>query len=178
MQHSYRIKRFGRSQPNIFLTANPFHSWRVCLLNCISATDKPATMKAITTALFLVSTLLFACHPKDPEADLLIGSWNQVQYKAAADSAWRDNSSNWIVNVIFKTDGTVGTVNQMPFSGGWCNNAERYSLSNKTIRFDYGKANCIPIVNPGTPPDAQIIDLTSQSLVITRGTYWLKFERK
>ncbi|GAB3640135.1 hypothetical protein [Spirosoma arcticum] len=135
-------------------------------------------MKSVHIALLSGLTFLHACSPKDPEANLLIGSWNQIESKSPTDPAWQKTDPTRKINVIFKRNGTVSTENSMPFYGGWCNHAERYTVADKTIQFDYGKPNCIPFIDPQVQSAAKILDITAQSLLIDYGGYLLKFRRK
>lgn len=123
-------------------------------------------------------TSFCACNPEDPEANLLVESWTMTRLKVSADSAWQTTPSRPAGNVVFKRERMMGTESHTPFNGGWCNDAKRYTLVQKTILFDYGKAGCIPLIDPKTPSEAKIRHLNRQLLVVDYNGYLLEFSRE
>lgn len=135
-------------------------------------------MRTIKFALFLGIFALHSCKSADPQANQLSGSWTLVALKLDTDKDFNTNNINPAVNVIFGNYGIIYSgENNLYFSGGWCNKAERYLVKDGKIIFEFGKANCIPFVDPQIPAEATIIELTQQTLLIEWGKRTMKFER-
>ncbi|TDE13782.1 lipocalin family protein [Dyadobacter psychrotolerans] len=137
-------------------------------------------MKNIILLIVQVSMLIFvsACKSNDPSSKSLVGSWDVIAYKTHPDSTLKEPYKSSRINVIFDRKGKLGSVGITPFDGGWCNVAERYSIDKDIISFQFGKPNCIPLINPNTPESAKIIELTGNTLTIEWGQSLLKMDRR
>ena len=125
----------------------------------------------------IIIVLLYSCKHEDIQSNKLIGSWNLASYKSEVDVTWQEVSINTKLNAIFKPNGTLGTNEVTPFGGGWCNVAEKYTLTDNLIHFEFGEAQCIPLIDPRVPSEAKIIELSGNVLLIQWGTRLLKFRR-
>ena len=109
---------------------------------------------------------VFACGSKDVSPNQLIGSWDLISIRSQPDSTWKKVAGSGRSAVIFTKTGAMRSADMMPFEGGWCNFAERYSLDGDIIHFEFGKPNCIPFINPKVPDTAKIIMHTKNTLTI------------
>lgn len=135
-------------------------------------------MKNIKIALLLGAIALHACKATDPQANPLVGSWKLIALKWDADKDFKSSDLNPALTVIFGSNGVIYSgENNLPFPGGWCNKAERYSVEDEKIIFAFGKANCIPFVDPQIPVEATIVELTQQTLLIKWSGTTMKFDR-
>lgn len=127
-------------------------------------------------ALILIS--INACKSQDPSPEGVIGAWEFVSYKVHSDSTLREVWGTVKPLVTFKSNGVIESSMEEPFSGGWCNQAERYSLEGAKIQLEYGKANCIPLINVVPPSFAEILEQKDSSLTVQWGDRILYFKRK
>ncbi len=118
--------------------------------------------------LLLTGFYVFACGSKDINPNQLIGSWDLISIKSLPDSTWKEVAGSGRADVIFTKTGAMRSSGMMPFDGGWCNLAERYSLDGDIIHLEFGKPNCIPYINPKVPDTAKITNHTKNTLTI----YW------
>jgi len=133
--------------------------------------------------LFFLGLGLQSCNFKDAFVHPLSinDSWKLTEYKRSSDSSWQ--AVNNSLTVRFKSNGDIkygkdeSYYGLMFLRGGWCNHAEKYTLKDGRIYFEFGKPGCIPIFDPNTPAYGHILKLTKQELVIEWwGESW-KFTR-
>ncbi len=150
------------------------HFQRFYQLKGRSVIIEPRDMK--TLLLLSLICLLFSCKTENPQARLLIGSWEFVEStETYRNSTYRANAA-WPQYVKFNEDGTMGK-NAYPFEGGWCNDAERYSYRKNELKFVYGEPKCIPIYNIPVHTDATVTELTNTSLVINWSGLVIRYQR-
>lgn len=100
----------------------------------------------------------------------ITGSWRLTEHKP--DSIWQAVNANNSLTVRFKSNGNIQYDNKEFYyiwwflHGGWCNYAEKYTLRDGRIYFEFSKPGCIPVVYPNTPAYGHILKLTKQELVI------------
>ena len=122
-------------------------------------------------------SVLNSCKSNEPEANLLVGSWNLTSLKLESDSTWKEVNIGSQLNVIFKGNGSISSVTTNPIGGGWCNVAEKYTLNDKQLHFEFGEAHCIPFLDPKVPELAQIVEISEETLLIKWGNRLLTFVR-
>ncbi len=134
--------------------------------------------KIIVSGWLLACSILFlvsACKPADPQPGLLVGPWKQTAYKNDTDSNWQTVVRSRVV--VFGANGKIDQPDDQVLPGGWCNTAERYTVTNDRLVFEFGPVNCIPFVDPKIPNEAKIVRLTSEELILQWGRNGLTFTR-
>jgi hypothetical protein len=124
--------------------------------------------------LFILSLGLQDCNFKEAFVHpfSITDSWRLAEYKRYPDSSWQAVNVNKSLTVRFKANGNIQYGNDesyygwMPFRGGWCNHAEKYTLKDGRIYFEFGEPGCIPFFAPNTPVYGHILKLTKEELVI------------
>ena len=132
-------------------------------------------MKSIRYIFLIGLSLLSACKLADPQANLLVGTWQETALRSKTDTDWKVIGQGR--TATFHRNGSITLSDKNVLSGGWCNAAERYTLKDSRISFQFGEPECIPFVNPNTPSYVTIVSLTTELLVIEWGQYLMKFER-
>jgi hypothetical protein len=127
--------------------------------------------------------LMVGCKPEEvfPGSWMILGNWWLVEYKYSNRTEWYKPISE--TSVEFKKSGGLvynpdSDLNYFGlFGGGWCNTAKSYNLKKDKLYFDFNEPECIPIINPNTPPFAKVLQLSKDELVIEWWYYTYRFRR-
>jgi hypothetical protein len=125
---------------------------------------------------------LNACNLNNPEANRIVGTW-VVEGSTPSPG---NTHNNFVMgfpakgtDITFtKKGGLTTTKEEVFFSGGWCNWADKYSVKSDTIFLEYGKPGCIPFIPPQISSRVAILALDRKVLKIRYEGYDIALKRK
>ena len=130
-------------------------------------------MKKITLFMAIVALYLQACKPKYADGVLpqIVGTWELTESKPTADSMWKPLPYKLNMVVVFNKDGSLVASKDLyfPFTGGWCNTANQYSIKNNIMYLKFEEPGCIPLINPNFGNEVKIISFGDNELILERG---------
>lgn len=113
-----------------------------------------------------------ACN-KGPEINpLLVGIWSQV---ATTDppGIQVNTSPEYRPTLIFTKKGSVSGI-----QGCGCLFAQQYKQQGNHLEFTYGGTPCPTLIACQPEPETEIISLTAEELILKRGQWQIRYERK
>ncbi|MEZ0483101.1 hypothetical protein [Fibrella aquatica] len=130
--------------------------------------------------LLLLSTLclLIGCKTDDPQARLLVGRWELVEYRSSYDNVVHKANAtpDYVSQIEFKPDGSISQNNVI--WGPYCSQANRYVYKQSRLYFNYGPINCVTFIAEPPPPEfATVEDLSANSLTMKFGSFTFSLKR-
>lgn len=123
--------------------------------------------------LLLFAFALVACEKDQAINPLLVGSWERIAYSSQSGT-WQTVPPVSRSVVVFTRKGAVSGY----YRGCGCLIAYKYAQQGNFVDFTYGGEPCPTLIACQPDPPTEIITLTKRELILKRGQYQTRYERK